>query len=156
MLPTPIGTWPPGDIEVIIGADSGPPSGRTIRGTIISDVGGLRAANIILTATNAICNYITTSGEFTCFIPTSTNTPKISISNFQKPPKTVYVCSTHQYNAVGSTPGELEVKNNNDTGAQTKDIDLTYALETPLSPATPYVIWLDEDPCPTGGGGFGG
>jgi len=158
-LPVPAadsGIWAPGDIDVRIGADTSEQPGTTITGTLSSSVGGLKAANVVLVGIDATCNYVTTSGEFTCFIPTSNaETAKIRLSNFQKPPKSVYVCSSHQYTALGTSPGELEVENNNLTGTQTKDIILTRALEVPESPAEPYRIFLTENACPTGGGGIG-
>lgn len=158
-LPVPSaesGLWPPGDIDVRIGADTSEQPGTTITGTLSSAVGGLKAANVTLVGVDATCSYVTTSGEFTCFVPTSNaDTAFIRLSNFQKPPKTVYICSSHQYNALGGSPGELEVENNNDTGTQTKDIILTHALEVPESPAESYRIWITDEACPTGGGGIG-
>ena len=142
-----------GEIRVIVSAGNPEtPSGRTITGTIRSDVGGLKASNVSITASDAICNYVSASGVFTCFIPDSAISEKMIIGNFQKPPNTIFICSSHQYNFAGGSPGELEVKNNNDTGTQTKDIDLTRALTEPVDPATQYVIWLDDEACPTGGG----
>lgn len=143
VLPTGSG-WPPGDIEVIIGADLTGPSGRTITGTLRSEVGGLKAANITITATNAICNYIKSSGVFTCFIPSSTNTPKITLSGIDKPPKTIFLCSSHQY----GSPIELPVKNPNVAGS-TKEVDLTNAQPVPGNPdGSVYNLWMTEDTCP--------
>ena len=149
-------SWPPGDIDVRIGSDTSEQPGTTITGTLSSSVGGLKAADVILVGVDATCNYVTTSGEFTCFVPDSNaGTAVIRLSNIQKSPKTVYVCSSHQYNVLGGSPGELEVVNNTVSSAETKDIILTRALEVPESPAEPYRIWLTETACPTGIGGIG-
>lgn len=144
VLPAGAG-WEPGDIDVIIGGATPNPLGRTITGTLRSDVAGLKAANVTITASEAVCSYVTVSGVFTCFIPDSATNPIMTLENFQKPPKTVYVCSSHQW---GTPAGELPVKNINDTGTPTKEISLANALVVPLDPAAPYVIWLGEDPCP--------
>lgn len=147
-LPTVTGNWPPGDIEVIANAVSPPPEGgRVITGMLSSEVPGVKAANVSITATNATCNYVTTSGVFTCFIPTSTDDVTMTVSGFDKPPKTIYLCSSHQFGA----PAEMPV-NNPTQASDPKDVDLTNALVVPVNPATPYSLWLTEDACPTGGG----
>ena len=134
--------WPPGDIKVIANANSPPPAGgRVITGTLSSDVPGVKAANVIVTATNAICNFTTTSGLFTCFIPTSLDTVTMTLSGFDKPPKVIYVCSSHQ---VGSS-GDAELPVDNPGQARDpKDIDLTNALSVPVAP---YSLWLTLDGC---------
>ncbi len=147
----PLGSgWPPGDIEVIVGVSSTPLDGRVITGTLSSEVPGLKAANVRISATNAICNYITTSGLFTCFIPTSPtgNTVTLTVSGFDKPPKAIYLCSSHQF----GSPAELPV-DRPEIYRDPKDVDLTNAVGEPHVPVGPYELWLTEDACPAGGWG---
>jgi len=141
VLPTPATGWAPGDVEVITGGVSPTLNGRVITGTLSSEIGSVKAANVTITATNATCNYITSSGLFTCFIPTSTNTPTITLSGFDKPPKTIYLCSSHQF----GTPAELPV-DRPDLSRDPEDVILTNASD---APAEPYSLWLTEDACPS-------
>ncbi|MBT8069775.1 MAG: prepilin-type N-terminal cleavage/methylation domain-containing protein [Gammaproteobacteria bacterium] len=146
-LPTVEDVWPPGDIDVIANTVSPPPvSGRIVTGMLSSEVNGVKAANASITATNATCNFVTTSGVFTCFIPVSINTVTMTVSGFDKPPKTIYLCSSHQFGA----PAEMPV-NAPTNASDPKDVDLTNALAVPVNPATPYSLVLTEDACPTGG-----
>ena len=147
----PQGTvWPPGDIEVNTGVNSPTFDGRVIMGTLSSEVPGLKAANVSVTATDAMCDYETTTGVFTCFIPTGAGAPTLTVSEFDKPPKTIYICSSHQF---GSPAAELPVDSPTSPGAP-RDVNLLNALAVPLSPATPYLLWLTEDACPAGDGDF--
>ncbi len=144
-LPIVTGNWPPGDIDVIANTVSPPPeSGRVITGMLSSEVNGVKAANASITATNARCNFITTSGVFTCFIPESTDTVTMTVSGFDKPPRTIYLCSSHQF----GSPAEMPVTDPT-IARDPKDVDLTNALVVPVNPVTPYTLVLTEDACPT-------
>lgn len=146
-LPTVTDVWPPGDIDVIANTISPPPeSGRVITGMLSSEVNGVKAANASITATNANCNFVTTSGVFTCFIPDSTDTVTMTVSGFDKPPRTIYLCSSHQF----GSPAEMPVIDPT-LARDPKDVDLTNALVVPVNPDTPYSLRLTEDAC----GGIG-
>ena len=138
------GIWPPGDIEVRTGSDLSPPNGRVITGTLSSEVGGLKAANVLITATESVCSYVTTTGEFTCFIPDTAISPTLTVSGFDKPPKEIHLCSKHQF---GSPEAELPVDSYTQFG-DPKDVDLSNAKEVPVDPASPYQLWLTEEACP--------
>lgn len=157
-LPTVGDEWPPGDIEVITGAGSPSFDGVVVSGILTSEVNGLKAANVHVTGTETICDYMTTTGEFTCFIPTSASSPTLTVSGFDKPPKTIYLCSNYQW--VGTSPNyELPVENPG-SFSDPKDVDLSNALATPSNPTgtePTYQLYLTEDSCPADpGGGWGG
>ena len=145
-LPIVAGIWPPGDIIVIANTDSPPPaSGRVVTGILSSEVPGVKASNVSITAANATCNYTTTSGVFTCFIPVGTDPVTMTLAGFDKPPKVIYVCSSHQLGQDGF-PAEMPVDNPG-VARDPKDVDLTNALSTPLAP---YSLWLTLDGCSGG------
>jgi hypothetical protein len=148
VLPTPATGWEPGHIEVITGVSPPTPAGEVITITLSSEVGGLKAANVGYSVFNATCSYVTTSGVFTCFIPSTVSSASLTITGFDKPPKEVRLCSSHQF----PSPGELPVTQYNGVGAP-KTVDLTNAS---ASPAIPYSLWLTEDTCPADDGGAGG
>ena len=142
LLPTPASGWKPGTIEVDTGLAAPLPDGKIVRMTLSSEVPGLKASNVGFIATNDACNFVSSSGVFTCFIPAgTTSTPTLTITNFDKPPKEVRLCSNHQF----GSPAELPVNNPNSPGSP-KVLDLTYAQG---SPVTPYLLWLTEDACPS-------
>ena len=141
-----------GKIRVIIDPDNpADPEGKVITGVIRSDVGGLKAANLTITASEAICSYVSAKGEFTCFVPATANDPKMIIGNFQKPPKKICITSSNQ--------AELPVVKLALTGSTTEDIGLGSALEVDLVSDPPidpdYVLTLTDDDLLCGGAAGG-
>jgi hypothetical protein len=124
-----------GEIQVVINTENPPPpSGKVIVGKIISYVPGVQAANILVSATDAFCNF--TNPEFSCMIPSSASSPTMRLDGFQKKNTKVVACS----NSL-----ELPPSNKSDTsGNPFATFNLANAQEA-ADPA--YVIWLDVDSC---------
>lgn len=129
------------EIQVVIDAGTTPPvAGRVISGVIYSYVPGVQASDIVMTATDASCNF--TDPTFTCFIPDGASNPKMKIEGYSKKFTTLVGCSNSSTlprttSDTSSTPFAV--------------FDLTLALEAPVPS---YVLWLDKDSCTSGG--FGG
>lgn len=135
------------DIEVVISDTEINVPGRVITGTFRSAVNSVSAADVSMTGTNSTCHHNYSTGVFTCFIPDSiTGTPTLTLSGFDKPPKVIHVCSSHQY----GSPAELPVIRPDLLG-DPKDIDLASAKEI-SGDGEPYELWLTEDECPVSGG----
>lgn len=131
--------WAPGEIEVITGVgDTTPEGGKIIKGELVS-VKGPRLASVLVTASEAVCNYITGTGEFTCFVPGSATDAKMILTGYDKSPKRVYVCSDN--------PTELPVTEFGTIDSPTSDVGLG-----PAAAGTVYVITLTTNSAVCSGG----
>ena len=127
------------DIKVKNGGGATPTTGIVIEGTIVSDVPGLKAASVTVTASEAVCSYISGSGEFTCFVPIGAVGPKMILGTFGKAGKTICIASSH--------PGELIVENLALFGSLTENVGLTSADHLEED----YVLTLTEECLISGG-----
>lgn len=95
----PIDPWYNYDLEsydmyaLAVDSDSPPPlSGEVVSGTITSSVGGVKAADVEIVATDAQCDRTNTG--YRCFIYANTNNPRLEVRNYFKMNKILLGCST--------------------------------------------------------------
>ncbi len=77
--------------QAINGGTPPPSTGFNVSGTITSSVGGVKAADAEIEATDAQCDRTNTG--FECVVPTSASNPRIKVYNYFKRNKVLVACS---------------------------------------------------------------